>query len=111
MGGKNTINVGTTTGQNHFAAGEEQAGADGVAQSNRDGGEFLLVVGGVGQDATDDMEVQRKRGTGYFGRADEIVNGGLGFDSIFGHVWVQFFVIIIVLNVFNHKILNFVLWL
>lgn len=60
MGGEDTINVSTAAGQNHFATGEEQAGADGVAESNCDGGKLLLVVGGVWQDATDDMKIERK---------------------------------------------------
>ena len=111
MGSKNTINIGTATGQNHFATCEEQAGANGVAQSYGDGGKLLLVVGGVWQDATDDMKIEGKRGTGYFGRAYEVVNRGLGFDSIFCHVWISFFVVIIGFNVLNHEIFNFVLWL
>jgi len=68
-------------GEDHLAGGEEQRGALGRAEADCDGGELLLLVDGVGEEAADGLEVEAAGALELAG-ADEVVDlgegGGLG---------------------------------
>ena len=60
-------------GEDHFPGGEEEHGAVRVEEADGDGGEFFLFKCAVGEDAVDELEVEREAAAEHLGGADDVV--------------------------------------